>query len=270
MIADEELYRATLAGTHRSLASNRGLNDEQLAILDAFRGERGTIWNIENLRFRSALEVRATLVSYMPRTLRLLCNGDEAWQQDVCFEYLAYYRWKELGHFRLAECERFGEYTRERIMKRRIPPPHLEAVLAFELATVRVLKRTAEISASAWPAPWTPDDDELAAARIGRGPAAEIVEVPVDLRQWVQTGDPLVGTPGPEPITFLLYVPSLAHTHRTKILSEGSKVALEAFDGRRTTADIAAALEDEYGIEREQLFSLVRSWLDERILAAQP
>lgn len=267
LIADEELYRATLTGKHRDLAGSRGLTSEHLTILDAFRAERGTRWNVENLRFRAALEVRATLLSYMPRTLRLLCKGDEAWEQEVCFEYLAFNRWQELGHFRLSECERFGEYTRDRIMKRRTPPRHLEAVLTFELGVVRALKRTATIGPDAWPAPWKPDDDELAGARIARGPAVEIIETPVDLGEWVRTGDPLVGEPRPQPATFLVYVPSLALPHRTKILSEGSKAVLEAFDGSRATAEIASSMEADYGIERGELFSLVRVWLNEGILA---
>jgi hypothetical protein len=267
LIADEELYRATIAGRHRELAESRALTPEQLTILDAFRAERGTCWNIENLRFRAALEVRATLLSYMVRTLRLLCRNNEAWEQEVCFEYLAFHRWQELGHFRLAECERFGEYTRERIMKRRVPPPHLDAVMTFELGVVRALKRTAKIAPGAWPSPQTLDDNELAAARLVRGPAVELIEMPVDISEWIRTGDPLVGEPRPQPATFLAYVPSLALAHRTKKLGEGSRVVFEAFDGSRATAEIASALEAEHGIARGELFSLARVWLDEGILA---
>jgi hypothetical protein len=268
LIADEELYRATIAGRHRDLAESRALTPEQLTILDAFHAERGTRWNIENLRFRAALEVRATLQSYMVRTLRLLCRSNEAWEQEVCFEYLAYHRWQELGHFRLTECERFGEYTRERIMKRRVPPPHLDAVLTFELGVVHALKRTATMAPDAWPSGFCKlDDDELAEARIVRGPTVVLVETPVDISEWVRTGDPLVGEPRPAPATFLAYVPSLAVAHRTKKLSEGSRVVFEAFDGTRTTAEIASTMEAEHGIERGDLFSLARAWLDEGILA---
>jgi hypothetical protein len=267
LIADEELYRATIAGRHRELAESRALTPEQLTILDAFRAERGTRWNIENLRFRAALEVRATLLSYMARTMRLLCRNNEAWEQEVCFEYLAFYRWQELGHFRLTECERFGEYTRERIMKRRVPPPHLDAVLTFELGVVHALKRTATIAPDAWPSPRKLDDDELAEARVVRGPTVELIETPVDISEWVRTGDPLVGEPRPEPARFLAYVPSLAVAHRTKKLSEGSRVVFDAFDGTRTAAEIASTMEAEHGIERGDLFSLARAWLDEGILA---
>ncbi len=238
-----------------------------MTILDAFRAERGTRWNIENLRFRAALEVRATLLSYMVRTLRLLCRNIEPWEQELCFEYLAFHRWQELGHFRLTECERFGEYTRERIMKRRVPPPHLDAVLTFELGVVRALKRTATIATDAWPSPRKLDDDALAGARIVRGPTVELIETPVELSEWIRTGDPLVGEPRPEPATYLAYVPSLEVAHRTKKLGEGSRLVFEAFDGTRTTAEIAATLEAEHGLRRGELFSLARVWLDEGILA---
>src|SRR5688572_16388840 len=136
LIANEELYRHTLAGTHRELAERENLGEAELVILDAFHADKGTRWNIENLRFRTALEASASLASYLPRTCRMLTNGDENWLQDIAFEYLAFYKWTEHGHHRFAECERFGEYVRERIMKRRITPQHLEVVLDFELAVV--------------------------------------------------------------------------------------------------------------------------------------
>ena len=55
LIQDEELYEAMLAGTHGRL-EGRGLSAEDIAILDRFRAEPGTRWNIENLRFRSSLD----------------------------------------------------------------------------------------------------------------------------------------------------------------------------------------------------------------------
>lgn len=266
LISDEELYRAMIDGTHRELAAQKKLGAAELEVLDSFRAEKGTRWNIENLRFRTALETGSTLMSYLPRTVQMLTNGDQNWLQDICFEYLAFHRWKEYGHFRLTECERFGAYVRERIMKRRITPPHLDAVLDFELAIVRLLKRTAEIPPDDWPVPPVLSDDELAQAHIQRARAVEILELPVDIRAWVESADPSRGTVLPSPVIFLLYVPSLQDTHRIKILSEGPKVVLERFDGERTTAAIAAELEEEFGIEPDELFGLVRNWLDARIL----
>src|SRR5438045_1203344 len=123
LISDEELYRAMIDGTHRELAASRALDADKLAVLDAFRAEKGTRWNVGNLRFRSAAETADTVLSYLPRTVRILTNGDENWLQDICFEYLAFHRWMQWGHYRFTECERFGAYVRDRIMKRRITPP---------------------------------------------------------------------------------------------------------------------------------------------------
>src|SRR5512141_1771950 len=119
VIQDEALYEAMLDGSHARLPGKQ-LDAEAIAILDQFRAEPGTRWNIENLRFRSALETGDTLLSYMPRTVKLLTRGDDDWRQDLCFEYLAHYQWRPLGHLRLAECERFASYVRTRVMKRRI------------------------------------------------------------------------------------------------------------------------------------------------------
>lgn len=265
LISDEELYRAMLDGTHHALAASRALGDRELAVLDALRAEKGTRWNIENLRFRTALECGATLTSYLPRTVRMLTNGDENWLQDVCFEYLAYFRWKEHGHFRFTECERFATYVRERIMKRRITPPHLEVVLDFELAVIRLLKRTAALPPP-WPAPPVLDDDALAAARLGRGRAVEVITLPVDIRAWVESGDPLRGEVRPAPVTFLAVVPSLDQPHRLKILGEGPALVLDQLTGERPTGELAAALEDEYGLEASALYAMLRGWLAERVV----
>jgi hypothetical protein len=269
LIADEELYRHTIAGTHRELAERKHLGDDELAILDAFHAEKGTRWNIENLRFRTAITAGGSLASYMPRTCRMLTNGDDNWLQDIAFEYLAFYRWTEHGHYRFAECERFGEYVRERIMKRRITPPHLEVVLDFELAVVRLLKKTAHIDR--WPEPPELTDEQLVEARVCRAEAVELVELPVDIRAWVESGDPLTGTVQPQPVTLLIYVPSLRDKHRIKMIGEGLRVVLEHLGSSndRTVGEVASVLEDDYGIERAELLGMIRDWLGERILMLQ-
>ncbi|MBC7976072.1 MAG: hypothetical protein H7138_13955 [Myxococcales bacterium] len=266
LIADEELYRAMLEGTHPALAASRELDADKLAVLDAFRAEKGTRWNIENLRFRSALEAGDTLNSYLPRTMRLLTNGDENWLQDICFEYLSFYRWKEHGHYRFAECERFATYVRDRIMKRRVTPPHLEVALDFELGVVRLLKRTAQIAPEQWPVPPVLTDAQLAQASVRRAHAVALIDLPVDIRDWVEYADLSRGAVRPEPVTFLVYVPSLAHVHRIKILGEGPRIVLERFAGDRRCAAVAAELEAELGLEPAEVLGLVRTWLDERVL----
>lgn len=267
LIQDEELYEAMLDGSHGRLPG-RGLDAEAIAILDQFRAEPGTRWNVENLRFRSSLEVGDTIVSYMPRTLRLLTGGNDDWRQDLCFEYLAHHRWRSLGHMRMAECERFGEFVRSRVMKRRVPPLHLEAVMAFELAVIRLLRSTADIAGEAWPVRRDVTDAELPALRPRRGPVQTVVELDVDLRPWIESGDPRRGEVGPGPITLLVHMPSLDEPYRIKTISDGVRVVLESCDGERTVEAIAGELEAEYELPAADVRRLVRSLLDERILSA--
>lgn len=270
LISDEELYRAMQENRHRELAADRALAEDELAILDIFRSEAGTRWNIENLRFRTALEVGDTLRSYLPRTIALLTNGDPNWLQDISFEYLAFHKWVEYGHHRFTECERFAAYVRSRIMKRRITPPHLESVLAFEIGVVEVLRRTSQVPPAVWTSPRELADAALAEARLVRSPCSDVIRLPVDIREWVTSGDPLRGgAVRDQPVAFLVYVPSLTETHRIKILGEGPQEVLARFDGSRTTDGVARELA-ELGIEAHELRALARNWLAERILIAEP
>jgi hypothetical protein len=267
MIQDEELYEAMLEGTHARL-EGRGLDAEAIEILDQLRAEPGTRWSIENLRFRSAMFVGELLLFYMPRTVRLLTRGDDQWRQDLCFEYLAYHRWRPMGHRQLTECERFGQFVRTRIMKRRIVPPHLEAAMTYELAVVGLLRSTAGIAAEAWPVRRTVTDAELPALRPRRSPAQVAVELDVDLRPWIESGDPARGEVGPGPITLLVHMPSLDEAYRIKTISDGVRVVLERCDGDRTVDALTRELEDEFELAAADVRRLVRSLLDERILCA--
>jgi hypothetical protein len=267
LIQDEELYEAMLEGSHGRLAG-RNLDAEAIAILDRFSAERGTRWNVENLRFRSALEVGDVLVSYLPRTVRLLTRGDDDWRQDLCFEYLAHHRWQPMGHMRLAECERFADYVRTRVMKRRITSPHLPAVMAFELAVVGLIRSTAEVAPDAWPVRREVTAAELGSLRPRRSPVQVVVELDVDLRPWIESADPLRGEVGPGPVTLLVHIPSLDEAHRIKTISEGVRVVLEGCDGERTVDELARALEDEHELQADAVRRLVGALLDERILCA--
>jgi len=267
LIQDEELYEAMLAGTHAGLA-DRKLDAEAIAILDQFRSEPGTRWNIENLRFRSAIETGDTLASYLPRTMQLLTRGDDDWRQDLCFEYLAHHRWQPLGHMRLAECERFAGYVRKRVIKRRITPRYLEDVVAFELAVVRLIRSTADVAVDAWPIRRTVTEAELAALRPRRSPVQVVVDLEVDLRPWIESADPTRGEVGPGPVTLLVHIPSLDEPHRIKTISDGVRVVLERCDGEHTVDALARELEDEFDLAAEAVRQLVRTLLDERILCA--
>lgn len=265
VIQDEELYEAMLEGTHARLAG-RQLDAAAIEILDRFRAEPGTRWNVENLRFRAALHVGDTVLSYMPRMMRMVTGGDDSWRQDLCYEYLAYHRWQSLGHLQLSECERFASFVRSRVMKRRPTPPHLETVIRYELAVVRLLRSTAGIPAEAWPVHRELGDDDLPAARPRRGPCQVVVELDVDLRPWIESGDPTRGEVGPGPITLLVDVPSLAERFRVKAIAEGVRVVLERCDGERTVAALARELEDEFELPATAVHRVVRSLVADRIL----
>ena len=265
IIADEELYRHTLAGTHHAYARER--SPAQLAALDSFHREPGLRWNIENLRFRTALEAGSTLASYMPRTIKMLTKGDENWLQDIVFEYLASHRWHEFGQHRFAECERFAAYTKDRIVKRRITPRHFEVVLDFELAIVKLLQATGTAPAAAWTSPRELTETALAAATLVRGPAVALIDLPVDIRPWIESVDPAQGEIPERPITLLAFVPSLTETHRMKAISDGARVMLEAFDGSASVASIAERLEAEYELDRDDVVGLARTWLRDGVLA---
>lgn len=267
LIQDEELYEAMLAGSHHRL-EGRGLDAEAIEILDQFRAEPGTRWNIENLRFRSSLFVGDLLLLYLPRTVRLLTRGDDQWRQDLCFEYLAYHRWRPMGHLQLTECVRFADFIRTRILKRRLAPPHLEAVMAYELAVIGLLRSTVDIAPDAWPVRRAVTDADLPGLRPRRSPAQVAVELDVDLRPWIESGDPARGEVGPGPITLLVHMPSLEESYRIKMISEGVRVVLERCDGDRTVDALGLELEDEFDLPSADVRRLVRSLLDERILCA--
>jgi hypothetical protein len=267
LIQDEELYEAMLEGTHGRL-EGRGLDAEAIAILDQFRAEPGTRWNVENLRFRAALEISDVLGIYLPRTVRLLTRGQDDWRQDLCFEYLAHHRWRSFGHLRLTECERFAAFIRTRVLKRRVPPPHLEEVLAFELAVIGLLRATAGVAPDAWPVRRELPDAELPALRPRRSPVQAMVDLGVDLRPWIESGDPTRGEVGPGPITLLVHVPSLEEPYRIKAISEGVSVVLARCDGDRTVESLACEIEEEFELPAAEVRRVVRMLLDERILCA--
>ncbi len=261
IIADESLAELVIDRDHDAIDRRFDLDLEQRAIAKTFAGERGTRWNIENLRFRAAGGVGAVLESYLPRTVKMLTLGNADWLQDITFEYLAFYRWQEFGQLRFAECERFADYVRKRIVKRRVVPPHFETMLAFEMRLVRLLKRTADVPAEAWKKPvFQPS------LRPRPGPVVELIELPVDLSEWIASGQPQPVIE--EPITMLAVVPSLTETHRLHRLSFGSRVVFEACDGSATASEIAEQLEAEHGVAAAQVTGLIERWIEERALTA--
>ena len=269
VIYDEVLSRAVFDGTYPELAVQRGYTAEQVAVLDWFAAQPGMRWNVENLRFRAALETAACLSIHIPKTARLLSRGDDDWLQDICYEYLSYYSWDALGHRRLTECERFGRYVRERIMRRRIMPKHLEHVLELELAVVEVMRKTAEIPKDGWPTPVQLSDEQLDSIRPQRSIAQRLLEQSVDLRAFMGTEKALEVIAGPDPVTWFVHIGAPEKAPRLKVFSEGARELLVRCDGKRTTAEIAATMAEEFGLPRADVARLVRIWLDDVILVAQ-
>jgi hypothetical protein len=266
LIYDEQLSRSVFDGSYRELATRLGFTTEQLAVLDWFAAQPGMRWNVENLRFRTALETVACLSIHLPKTARLLSRGDDDWLQDICYEYLSYHRWDALGHRRLTECERFGAYVRERIMRRRITPPHLESVLELELAIVAVQKLTAGVARGGWPA--RIPEGELATSRPRRGPAQRVLVQQVDLRGSMSEAKPDRLEPGPGPVTWLIFLADPTQNPRTRIIQEGPAIVLERCDGVRTGAEIAAEMAAEFDLAADQVMRLLATWAAEGVVVS--
>lgn len=264
LVRDEELYDATIAGTHASLAESRKLSAQDLTILDEFRAQPGLRWNVENLRFRAASHVAGNLHQYLQRTLYLLTRGDENWIQELVFEYLAYHRWDELGHEHLKEAERFGAYVRSRVLKRRVPPPHIDAVLDFELALVRHLRAISALVPGEWPARAELAAEQIAAARPAHVKTSLLLEVPVDITDWIRSADPRTGEVRERPISVLAVLASPTSAYQFQLLPPPVKAVYERCDGATTTAEIATALGDDYDVD--DVVTLVGRWLRDRAL----
>ncbi|HLU64864.1 MAG TPA: hypothetical protein VKZ63_01225 [Kofleriaceae bacterium] len=260
IVRDEELYRAMLDGRHAELAEARQLDASDLAILDQFRARPGTRWNVENIRFRATLQVAGRLRSWMPLTTHRLAGTSEDWLNDLVFEYLTYHRWNDLGPLHLTECERFGQFVRERVMVRR-SDPLIEHALAFELAVIGALKATGDVAPDQWPALGELDDAALAAARPRPGPTTRVLELPVDLSPWLRVEDPTGVAVREEPVHYLIYVPSLDQVHRVQTLGDGARLVFERCTGDLTTAELAAALEEEAEVDAADVTALVARWV---------
>ena len=256
LVGDEELYDAMLDGRHAEVARERGMNDEEILILDDFAGQPGTRWHVDNLRFRCTTMVSRILKWHLPATISLLTGGNEDWLRDLTFEYISDQRWRDLGHHkRLAECQRFAKSVRLKIKKRRLASDYLEEVLRYELAVIDLVQRAAQLGPDAWP-----ELRDAAAARPRLGPAVQLVELPVDLTAWLNKPE---GKPVPasaEPATALVWIPGPSEGHRMVALDAANRALLEACRGERTVPELAAG--------SAAAEATLKRWLAERVLAA--
>lgn len=187
LVQSEELYEAMLLGEHVACAQRLGFGELEQEILEDFAIQPGTRWHVENLRFRAVTMVSRLLGWHLPATLRLIAEGKEGWLRDLVYEYLSLHRWVELGHHhRFAECARFAAFVEKRVLARRMPPPHVEAVLAFERGLLELARRAAMLPITEWP-------QRAAAAEVRsdaivvRGPVQVQLHLPVDLLAWLRS-----------------------------------------------------------------------------------
>lgn len=265
LVQDEPLYDATLEGRHAELAASRALALADLQILDEFRAQPGLRWNVENLRFRAAVHVAGNLLLHLQRTIYLLTRGDADWIQELVFEYLAHHHWRELGHEHLNEAERFAAYVQRRVLKRRIPPNHIDDVLAFELALVRHLRAVSRLAPAEWPAARGVSAEQLASARPRRSPTAMVVELAVDLTDWIKSADPRQGEVRDGAIAVLVTVPSPGAPYRFQRLSTEIAALYRRCDGAATGAEIVAGLGEDY--DPDDVYLLLAQWVERGALA---
>jgi hypothetical protein len=186
IVTDELVYEAMLQDQHRARAEALRLSEEDLAVLDEFRAQPGTVWAVENIRFRGTSMTQRTLKGRLPCTVQLLTQGNSDWLWDLTYEYLAWCRWEDLGHARAAEALRFVDFVRRRVMTRRRFPDYMESVLQYESAVNALLQRCSTLTADGWPG----GGDLLAArlddARPCLAPTASVLALTHDLVDWLR------------------------------------------------------------------------------------
>ena len=262
LVQSEAMYEAMLRGEHAAVGRALGLGELELAILDDFAIQPGTRWHVENLRFRAVTMVSRLLGWHLPATLRLVTEGREGWLRDLVYEYLSLERWVELGHHhRFAECERFAEFVEHRVLKRRMPPPHIEAVLAFERGVIDLLRRAAALPIAAWPPPAAvpaaaPD------AAILRGPVQVQLALPVDLLAWLCDPRTELHVTTPAPLDVIAWITAADAPVQTAPLTPPGPQLL------------AAAATPHPRRELERLVAgagpMIASWLERGILVCAP
>jgi hypothetical protein len=271
VIRDEELADAVLSGSYAQLAAERGMDAEAVRVLDALHAHRGTRWNLENLYYRAISETLAKLYVYLPCTISLLTNGNEDWARDLCGDYLSRHGWNELGHLYLEEADRFVKFVRTRVMKRRVTHEHLEQVLTFESAWNDLLRRTRDVPASGWPRrdiAWT---DELVADAMPRpGPLVEWLSLPINFLEWIRNGNTTATDAKPEPVTLVLWIPSLEEARGVQRVSEGTHEVFDRCDGKTTTLAVADSMAEDFDLDRASVVATVRRWLQGGVLVTSP
>ena len=236
LVGDEEMYDAMLVGKHREVAARRGMNDEEILILDDFASQPGTRWHMDNLRFRCTTMVSRIFKWHLPATIALLTGGNEDWIRDITYEYMSDHNWRDLGHHRrFAECARFAKVVGTKFKKRRLSTQYLDEVLKFELAVLDLLREAAHLPPEAWstPAPG-------AAVRPKVSEASKLVELPVDIVDWLAKPEGKPVAAATTPTTALVWIPAPSQAHRIARLDGDAKKLFEMCRGEKTIDELAA------------------------------
>jgi len=186
VISDELIYEAMLGGHHRERAEALRLSEDELRALDELRAQPGTIWAVENIRFRGTSMTLRTLRGRLPCTVQLLTQGNADWLWDLAYEYLAWCRWQDLGHARAAEALRFVDFVRRRVMARRRFPAFMDTVLGYEAAANVLLQRCAGLPVDRWPRDGDALAGRIAGARLRLSDTATLVALTHDLVDWLR------------------------------------------------------------------------------------
>ena len=261
LVQSEALYDAMLRREHAALARTLGFSELELAILEDFAIQPGTRWHVENLRFRAVTMVSRLLGWHLPATLRLLTEGRPGWLRDLVYEYLSLHRWVELGHHRrFAECERFATFIEERVLKRRMPPPHVEAVLAWERGLIELTRRAAMLPIAEWPA----RGHLIAAlgAPIVRGPVQVQLALPVDILAWLREPTIELQVTALGPVDVLAYVVAADASPELEPVTATGKQVLAATAASRPRDEIERLVPGASPV--------IASWLARGILVSTP
>ncbi len=93
------------------------------------------------------------------------------------------------------------------------------------------------------------------------GPASLLVELSVDIREWIAAGTPLDDPVPTDPVTLLVFVPAHADMYWISDLDALQKAVFAACDGRSSGAEIADALATNDG-ERDHVLALLDAWVE--------
>jgi putative flavoprotein involved in K+ transport len=143
----------------------------------------------------------------------------------------------------------------------------LDEILALQAAVREMDHLRARLPASAWTlCPENLDLDSLLVTRPKWGPCVSLARSPVDLSEWIRSGDPTSYRSAPGPTEILVWVSSPEAEAEVDVLAFGARLLFEQFTGDRTVAEICSALATSFDFDEEEVLRLVKAWLERGVL----